>query len=88
MDLIKTTINRNLSKGIPVLANFVRLTNLFAVNPLLGFANIADIPKDLEIVRILLDTTNADTQQILRDLSNMVDTLIGLLTSIMSNPQG
>jgi len=88
MDLVKTTVNRDLNKGIPVLVSVVRLANLFIENPLSSIINITDIIKDMEIVRILLATTNADTQQILRDLSYIADTLSRLLTSIMSNPQG
>jgi hypothetical protein len=85
MDLVKTTVNRDLSKGIPVLANVVKLTNLFFDNPLSGIANITDIIKDIEIVRNLLTTTNADTQQILRDLSDIADTLTRMLAVIMSD---
>jgi signal-transduction protein with cAMP-binding, CBS, and nucleotidyltransferase domain len=88
MELVKTTVNRDLSNGIPVLASVVRLTNLFLDNPLSGLANITDILKNMEIVRNLLITTNADTQQILRDLGDISDTLTRLLTHIMSDPQG
>ena len=88
MELVKTTVNRDLSNGIPLLASVVRLTNLFLNNPLSGLANITDILKNMEIVRNLLITTNADTQQILRDLSDISDTLTRLLTQIMSDPQG
>ena len=88
MELVKTTVNRDLSNGIPLLASVVRLTNLFLDNPLSGLANITDILKNMEIVRNLLITTNADTQQILRDLSDISDTLTRLLTQIMSDPQG
>jgi len=85
MDLVKTTVNRDLSEGIPVLASVVKLTNLFFGNPLLGIANITDVIKDIDIVRTLLMTTNADIQQILRDISDIADTLTRLLTAIMSN---
>jgi signal-transduction protein with cAMP-binding, CBS, and nucleotidyltransferase domain len=88
MDLVKTTVNRDLSKGIPVLASVVRLANLFFDNPLSGIANITDIIKDMEIVRSLLVTTNTDTQQILHDISDIVNTLTRLLTSIMSDLRG
>jgi hypothetical protein len=88
MDLVKTTVNTDLSKGVPVLASFVRLIYLFLENPLSGFANITDIIKDIEIIRSLLVTTDADSQQILRDLSDIVDAFTRLLTSIMSGPRG
>ena len=84
LDLVKTTVNRDLSKGIPVLVSVVKLTNLFIDNPLSGIANITDILKDIEIVHNLVVTTNADTQQILRDLSDVANTLTRLLTTIMS----
>jgi signal-transduction protein with cAMP-binding, CBS, and nucleotidyltransferase domain len=88
LELVKTAVNRDLSNGIPVVASVVRLTNLFMDNPLSGLANITDILKNMEIVRNLLVTTNADTQQILRDLSDISDSLTRLLTRIMSDPQG
>jgi len=88
MDLVKTTVNRDLREGIPVFASIVRLTNLFIENPLLSFVNIPNIIKDMEIVRNLLATTNADTHRILRDLSVIADTLTRLLNSIISNPGG
>jgi len=85
MELIKATVNRDLSKGIPVLANVVRLTNHFFKDPLSSIVNLTDIIKDMETVRNLLDTTNADTQQILRDVSDIADTLTRILTTIMPN---
>jgi hypothetical protein len=88
MDLVKTTVNRDLSKGIPVLASVVRLTNHFFDNPLSSIANITDFIKDMEIVRNLLVSTNTDTQQILRDLSEIASTLTRVLTAIMSESQG
>jgi len=88
MDLVKTTVNRDLSKGIPVLASVVRLTNHFFDNPLSSIANITDIIKDMEIVRNLLVSTNADTQQILHGLGDIANTLTRLLTAIMTDTQG
>jgi hypothetical protein len=87
VNLIRRTVNRDLSKGIPVLASVVKLTNLFLDNPLSSLANLTDIIKDIEIVRNLLITTNADSQQIFHDLSNITNTLTGLLTNIMTKPQ-
>jgi signal-transduction protein with cAMP-binding, CBS, and nucleotidyltransferase domain len=87
MELVKTTVNRDLSKGIPVLASVIRLTKLFFADPLAGIAKITDILRDMDIVRSLVVTTNVDTQDILRDISDIANTLTRLLTSIMSDPQ-
>ena len=86
--MVKTDVNRDLSNGIPVLASIIKLTNLFFENPLSGFANFTDIIKNVQILRNLLDTSEADTKQILSDVNVIVDTLIRLFNTITSNPQG
>jgi hypothetical protein len=88
MELVRTTVNRDLSDGIPVLANVVRMTNLFMGNPLIGLANFSNILKDVETVRSLLVTNSADTLDILRDLSDIADTLKSLSTRIISDLRG
>jgi hypothetical protein len=88
IELVKTDVNRDLSSGIPVLASIIKLTNLFFENPLSGLANFTDIIKNVQILRNLLDTSEADTKQILSDVNIIVDTLIRLFNTITSNPQG
>jgi hypothetical protein len=87
MELAKTTINTDLSKGIPALASIIRLTYHFLENPVSGITNIAEIMNDIEIMRSLVDSTDADVQQILRDISDIVASLARLLISITSDPR-
>jgi signal-transduction protein with cAMP-binding, CBS, and nucleotidyltransferase domain len=88
MELLKTAVNRDLSKGIPVLASVVRLVNLFFDDPMSGITRITDIIKNIETVRHLLITTNVEAQQIFHDLSDIANTLTRMLTAILSETRG
>ena len=88
IELVKTGVNRDLSNGIPVLASIIRLTYIFLENPMSGLANINDIIRNVETVRNLLDTSEADTLQILSDLNDIIDIFTRLFTNITSDPRG
>jgi signal-transduction protein with cAMP-binding, CBS, and nucleotidyltransferase domain len=87
MELVKTNVNRDLSNGIPVLASVIRLMYLFLENPMSGVTNITDIIRNVQTVRSLLDTSAADTQHIVSDLNDIIETFIRLITTITHNPQ-
>jgi hypothetical protein len=87
MDLVTTTVNRDLSQGIPALTRMINLIDHLIDNPLSVFVNITDIIKDIETMRSLLVSTDTDTQQILRDISDIVESVIRLLTSMLPKPR-
>ena len=66
-----------------MLASIIRLTGLFFNNPLIAIANITDIIKDIELMRSLMDTNEANIQQVLGDLQVIADTFFRLFNTVI-----
>ena len=66
-----------------MLASIIRLTGLFFNNALIAIANITDIIKDIELMRSLMVTNEANIQQVLGDLQVIADTFFRLFNTVI-----
>jgi hypothetical protein len=84
-DVVKTVINNDLAEGVPVLADIIRTANVIFKDPLKGIANIADVIKDVNTLGYMFNSTVEETQQILHDVSDILDTSINLITKLITS---
>jgi hypothetical protein len=83
-DLVKNLINRDLSTGVPVLAKIIKTLNVALKDPLAGFANMPNVINDVHTLGNMFNSTVEETQQILHDASDILDTSINLITKLIT----
>jgi hypothetical protein len=81
---VKILINGDLATGIPVLAKIIRTVNMFLKDPIGGFGNMAEILSSVRTLQGMFNVTVNETQQILHDVSDIVDSSINLINKVIT----